>query len=770
MKRFSFVFLMIALFSFSYGQSRTDTFHVANYVVNIENIDFVARTLSGCTELDVVVLRDGADAVRLDLISLEVDSVAMNGSSAQFSRVGDHLFVDLPQQRSGDTLHIAVHYHGAPVHDDNFGGFYFSGEYAYNVGVALHSQPHNYARCWFPCMDEFTDKSSYTFKITLPEGKMAVCNGTLIDSASIGDGKKTWHWRLDEIIPTYLASMAVGPYRCFSDTIHGLEAVIPVGIYTPPAIYDNIAGSFVNLKTIFRMFEEKFGAYRWPRIGYVCTAMTGGAMEHATNIAYPNLFVNGGTTYQDVYAHELFHHWFGDLITCEKAEEMWINEGFASFCEPLVNGLLYSSETKDAYIKHIRNTHSSVLQNIVRNDGGHFALDNVPQEVTYGTHSYQKGALVIHTLKSYMGDSLFFTSLRSLLDHYAYKNVGSEDFFSTLSEISGMDLTDFYNDWIHQPGFLDFYYKDVSAHGCGIYTVKVMQSGYGTEHYGRNIPIDITFVSFDNEFHTFENQMITDDSTEFLLYVPFSPKFVILDRNSKLSDATLDVEKMLTQTGISNFNSEVSCSVDVTTLPDTTFLRIEHHYTSPSVQGSLPEGIHKISETHYWDVQYSGDYPEGRIMFKLLRGNSNQLDYSLFDGGYTNENVKLLYREKAGSEWTIVPFTKSGTPYNVTVSTFALLPGQYCFAIGDKDVSVGEKAGDLFQVYPSPADDRIFVCSGFQNVTKVSLFDSTGRCVKSSRGASNRQEINVSDLKPGAYVVVLYDKRKTLARDIFVKK
>lgn len=749
------------------AQSRTDSVHVADYQINISEIDFVGKTISAKTDIAVVTKINNLEKIRLDLLSLTVDSVFVDGDSAIFSRQGDYLFVNLPENNISDTLNIEVYYHGMPVHDGNFGGFYFNGNFAYNVGVALQSQPHNYGRCWFPCVEEFTDKSSYSFNITLPDGLTAICNGMLQDTMHIA-GSTIWSWRLDEPIPTYLASMAVGPYEHYSDTVHGMMGVVPIDIFANEDIYPNVSTSFVNLKRIFRMFEENFGAYRWPRIGYVCTAMIGGAMEHATNIAYPNMFVNGAVTYQDIYAHELFHHWFGNLITCEKPEEMWINEGFASFSEPLVNDLLYSTENYDAYIAHIRNTHTDVLTNIVKNDGGHYALDNVPQTYTYGTHSYQKGALVIHTLKSYMGNSLFFSSLKTLLAQNEYKNINSEDFFASLSEISGLNLTDFYNDWIHQPGFLDFEASELSAHGCGIFSLKIYQSGYGIEHVGNNVPIDITFVSEDLDFHTIENQIISGDSTELTVFVPFSPAFVILNRSDDLSDATIDIEKILTETGINTF-TDVSCSANIQSLTDTTFLRVEHHYVAPNNPEQLPTGIHKISDSHYWNVRFAGGFITGNMKFKMLRGTSNQLDYSLFQGGYNLDNLKLLYRENPNSQWVIIPFTRTGSPMNATISTYDILPGQYCFAVGDVDASTNTISKNEFQIYPNPSHSSINIKTEYL-YDRIDIFDSLGRKVKTLKQHSDNQEINIAELNYGVYYIVLSNKKNEVAKSYFIKK
>ncbi len=767
-----FVLILASFCEESHGlraQSRTDSVHVADYNINLSVTDFVSKTISGRTDLKLVSKINGLGSVRLNLMQLTADSVFVGETAVAFEHNDEDLIVEIPEMQSGDTAVVSVYYHGVPAHDDNFGGFYFNGEYAYNVGVALYDQPHNYGRCWFPCVEEFTDKSTYSFNICTEVGKMAVCNGMLTDSTDVGDSLRVWTWRLDEPVPTYLASMAVGDYKCYSDTIHGLEAVVPVAIYAKPSVYPNVESSFVNLKTIFRMFEQRFGAYSWPRVGYVCTAMTGGAMEHATNIAYPNMFVNGTLTYQSVYAHELFHHWFGDLITCKTPYEMWINEGFASFSEPLTEELLYSTDEFDAYINHIRNTHTEVLNNIVKTDGGHYALNAVPQNVTYGMHSYQKGALVIHSLRAYMGDSLFFSSLKNLLEQYKYKNISSEEFFDVLSSISGKNLTDFYNDWINQPGFLDFEVSKLAAHGCGIYSVQIRQSGYGIEHVGTNVPVDVTFVSDDREFYTVENVILESNPYEQAFFVPFSPAFVILNYGDRLSDATIDESVTIEEAQFVTFADAMS-NISVSNLDDTTFFRVEHHYTAPQTAEELPAGIHKFSDSHYWTVRFAGGAPEGKISFRLLRGNPSQLDYNLFVGDYTFDNLKLMYRESEEYDWKPIHYSRTGTPFNAYITADNIFAGQYCFAMGDEDAGLAEIDKQNLLIAPNPAENTAKVTAFHSEYDRIVIYDSVGRAVMTINNADAKTDVSVAELRSGSYVVVLYKGRNEVAKGKLVKK
>lgn len=753
--------LLLAMLS-GFAQQRTDSVHVAHYDLHLSVVDFTNHVIDGYTEITVVSKVGNLSQLRLDLMALTTDSVFVNQTPAAFTHTGQSLRVVLPTMQAGDTASVRVHYHGTPAHDGYFGGFYYSGEYAYNVGVALSDIPHAYGRCWFPCMDEFTDKSSYSFHIRTQNGKRAICNGLLTDSLTLADNTRIWSWQLDEPVPTYLVNLAVGNYLCYADTFQGAEKVIPIEIYAAPNIYPNIPASFIHLKPVLRKYEEFFGPYRWPRVGYVCVAMTGGAMEHATNISLPNAAVNGTLAYEGTIMHELFHHWFGDLITCERPEEMWINEGFADYSEALVQEWLY-----DNYDEHIRDLHATTLQTLAKQDEGLYPLDNVPQDHTYGMHSYQKGGLVIHTLRNYMGDSLFFSSLRQLLDHFAYQNVNSEEFFTYLSQVSGMNLMDFYEDWIHQPGFLDFDVDKIVNHACGIYAVVVRQKGYGTNHLGTNVPVDVTLVSGDMEFSTTEHQLVSGDSTELMVLSSFNPAFVILDHHGKLNDATIDDTRKVAEPGNISFTNTY-CSAQISQLSDTSLIHVEHHYVAPTAPSPLPEGYIRFSQTHYWTVNYAGAEPTGVWRFQLKRTNG-QPDYNLLDGGFDIENLKLMYRPDGQSAWTPVEYTRTGSPYNSTITTTDMLAGQYCFAVAEQGVSTVERPGVRLSVYPNPADDTIILKTDTDKADKAVVFDSLGHKVKTLKISEETQTINVSNLSSGNYIIVLYRKGKSVARTMFVK-
>lgn len=771
-KFFLLVFTLLSVNIFA--QNISDSLHVAHYDLQLDLSDFTTHTLHARADLSIVTRANALSSYVLDLQGLTVDSVFISNEPATFIHQSNKLSIN-HNSVMGDTVLVSVFYHGTPVHDTRWGGFYYSGEYCYNMGVAFDYQPHNFGRCWFPCLDVFTDKSTYTLHVHTQEGKMAVCGGTLTDSSTLADNSRVWTWQLELPIPSYLASVAVGPYKLYADTFHGAERIIPIEIYAQPNTIQNVAASFANIKPILRMYESLFGPYQWPRVGYVAVNFTSGAMEHATNIAYPNVAITGHDTYETLYAHELFHHWFGDLVTCARAEEMWINEGFASFSEPLITGLLHSTETQDAYLDYIRDVHHSTLKDIVKEDGGHYALDNVPQNVTYGTHSYDKGELVIHTLRHYLGDSLFFAACRSLLSAYAFKPLTSEQLFNHFSQVTGTDMTDFYEGWIHQPGFLHFSIDSITSLQGNNYRIYLHQKLLAAEHFANSNRIDLTFVSADRTMHTIHNATFSGEYGSVDVTLPFQPLFGIVDYFEHIADATIDYTKTLVS-GNYWTPSDANCSVTLNSFSDSVLVRLEHNLVSADVPEALPDGISQMSNSHYWTVNIAGmqsenEQPQGSLKFKYQAAINTQLDYALIHG-HTKDNVKLLYRATTADPWRIIHVTQSGNNSSGTLTTDFLGAGQYCLAIGEPTASIDTRSNEpQLRCIPNPAHHEIdLLWENHNGKVKANIYNAQGQLIRRVQLQCGHNHLILNDFANGVYFIKVKTKEGvTLTERIIVQ-
>ena len=187
-----------------------------------------------------------------------------------------------------------------------FGGFYTLSNYQYDLGVAFEAIPHSYGRAWFPCFDNFVERTSMEYLVHTDANRSVYANGALQGITELGNGERISHWRMDEPIPSYLASVAAGNYVALLDTFPSVSGVeIPVVLAALPADTANMRASFIHLKNAFDTFERWFGPYRWNRVGYVLTSA--GAMEHATNICYPDFAADGTLGDEDLIAHGLSH-------------------------------------------------------------------------------------------------------------------------------------------------------------------------------------------------------------------------------------------------------------------------------------------------------------------------------------------------------------------------------------------------------------------------------------------------------------------------------
>lgn len=248
------------------------------------------------------------------------------------------------------------------------------------------------------CFDNFIERSAYEFLIETEATKMATCNGILLDSLTLGNGNKTWHWKLNETIPSYLASVAVSNYVLVNIPLTGSQGTIDGLIACQNSEINNVNAFFVHLQQSFSMLENHYGNHQFPKVGYSLVPFSAGAMEHATNIHIGQAYINGTLNYETLIAHELAHYWWGDLVTCKTAGDMWLNEGFASYSENLHTEFVYGNND---YKKAVRATHYKVLQNAHFNDEGYKSVANMDSIHTYGTTVYQKGADVLNTMRFY---------------------------------------------------------------------------------------------------------------------------------------------------------------------------------------------------------------------------------------------------------------------------------------------------------------------------------------------------------------------------------
>lgn len=751
------------------GQAKNRSVELAPIDILHQRIDLdltLGNTIRGACTIRLVPRNDIISVFDLDLEALVVDSITTATGTWNHAQTGTILSVTPSAPISPqDTVEFVVHYSGDPVVDPSgFGGFYTSPSLLYNLGVAFESVPHSYGRTWFPCLDDFTERSTYEFFIRTAGGKKAWCNGVLLERTPLGGDTLINHWLCAGTMPAYLASVAAANYAVARDTLATiLGGQIPVELIANASDTADMRASFTHLPDAFAHFEALFGPYRWQKVGYVLTP--NGAMEHSTSIHYPASIADGSLDYETTMAHELAHHWFGNLVTCDRAEEMYLNEGFAEYLSYLFLEDVYGRER---YMEEVRSNHRAMVQRAHLADEGWWTLSEMPQEWTYGTHSYNKGADVLHTLRSYMGDEAFREGLTSFLSTYAFQPVNSIMLQEHLSMTSGLDLSDYFADWIQQPGWAAFEIDHQSSTPGGDgwtlqLTVGQKQRGPSTPYH--NVPITVAVVGTDPDMVFRDTVMVGGSSTELTLTVPFQPAFVWLNDDDRISLAFTGSTYTVTNTApITSVQSNLELRPRE---GPPTLVRMEQYWVAAD-QGEFAEPFaYVISPDRYWRL--SGNWTDPQRFAARLnfdgRNNLNTFDPLLMRDSlgvdFHEDSLVLLHRHGPGSpwvKWSDVVFSLGSTSDGFgRMELDSVATGEYALAWRTSPVAITERSTLQDAIIgPNPADDHLMVDLGMiEPGSEILILDAGGRLVDQWIVRLAQLRLDTSAFANGTYTIEL---------------
>ncbi len=756
---------------------RSDTFDILKYTINLDITDFANQKIKGHTIVRFAPKLNGQTKIGLDLLKMTIDSITQNSSLLSYSYNDTLLRINLPVSlNTSDTSNIIIYYQGVPQGDPaGWGGFSFSGNYAYNLGVGFGAKPHNYGRVWFPCFDNFVEKSLYEFNVTTDLIKTSFCNGLLVSDITNGS-VHTRRWVLDKEIPSYLASVAVADYTQVNWNVNAANGNLPITLAARASDTVGLKNGFVNLPNAILGFENYYGPYVWNRVGYCLVPFNSGAMEHATNISYPQAAT--AIAYEsELMAHELAHHWWGDLMTCETQEDMWLNEGMASYSERLFLEWRYSYSK---YLAEVKNVHDDMVKFAHLREKGFRAISGVPHQYTYGDHVYKKGSDVAHTLRSYMGDAAFFAGLKYVLQQKAYKNMNSIEFRDLLQTSSGQNLTSFFDNWVLNGGWPHFSIDSVKTSGTiAPYTsvVYVKQKLVGAPNLYSNVPLEITFMN--NAWNKEVKQIsMTGASNTFTLQTNVLPVYAGINVNSKISDAISSEYKTIKTNAAITYTLGRATIIVSNKGADSSYIRVEHNFAKPDPFKNNPYNF-RLSSQHYWKVDgilSPGFSSKIRLFYD---GNKNTSGNSYLDTCLTTVNgdsLILLYRKNAADDWREVSkYTKlkiSAKTGFFTADTLKL--GEYVFANGQSsiltDVSENQKQSVKLNLFPNPSSAILNInIDNFKptNSSRIDIYDLQGKIVKHIETVNSENIISISDLAKGQYILSLRDKNKKVVSKTF---
>ena len=412
--------------------------------------------------------------------ALTVTQVEGSSGSLIFNRPGDGtLEITLTNQLSvGQLDSVRVFYQGAPV-SSGFGSFEQS-MHSGQPSLWTFSQPYS-ARDWWPCKQSLDDKiDSVEFYITVPDTFSVAANGRLLEVFS-GVGMDAYHWKMKSPVAYYLIAFAVTNYTKYTVPITtNTGQNINVENYVYPENLTSWMASDEHLTGVMKFFCDRFGDYPFDQYGHAEYGSSGG-MEHQMMS-----FMSGPS--KSLISHELAHQWFGNLVTCASWEDIWLNEGFATYLTEL-----YEEQISPADWESFKNYS---LASITSLPGGSVFVDdttNVGRMFDYRL-TYQKGAYLLHMLRWKLGDEAFYEGLRNYLNDPQLRDgfARTDDLKYHLEAVGGEDLTEFFNDWFYGQGFPTYHIDVLQRGGIVYFDIEQTTSHSSVDLFEMPIPIRLT--------------------------------------------------------------------------------------------------------------------------------------------------------------------------------------------------------------------------------------------------------------------------------------
>jgi aminopeptidase N len=441
-------------------------YDVQSYDVSL-NVDPKTKSISGTTVMTAKAVIP-TDVIVLDLDTpYTITKVTDGTNDLKYERREGKIWIWFPQSKQdGEEIKTSITYSGVPREAPRppwVGGFMWkqTKDGSPWISVALQNDG---ADLLFPCKDHPSDKPARAaMHVTVPEPLMAVSVGKLQGSKKNSDGTVTWNWLMTNPVANYSIIFDAAPYKVIEDSYKSVSGdTIPVYFYVLPEDFDKGPGLVKELKKYTAYYEKYLGPYpfRSQKLGMVETPHLG--MEHSTHIAYGNQFRYNADGTDWLLLHEFGHEWWANLVTASDWKDFWLHEGFQSYMDTLYQEYLHGQDAylkaMSARVKRLRNT-----QPVAPREAkiAYQVYMEAPDYTQSDGDIYDKGALVLHTLRFLIGDDAFFRALH----HMAYPNkqmetytdgrqerlVTTDDFLTIAEKDSGKKLDWFFELYLRQP-------------------------------------------------------------------------------------------------------------------------------------------------------------------------------------------------------------------------------------------------------------------------------------------------------------------------------
>lgn len=473
---------------------------------------------------------------------LVVSQVQYHGNNLAFQQLPTkELKIDFPASIPANTLDsLTIHYSGAPTTGNAFSTTLQSGIPI----LCTLSEPYG-AQEWFPTKQSMNDKiERFDFKITTPSAYNVAANGKLMSETTLPGNQKLTFWRTAYPTAAYLIALSITNFVKLNDTI-GNPPFPFVNYVYPSTNADPVSMANIEwTKEIMNTFENYFGPYpfRNEKYGHMQFKF-GGGMEHQTMSSM-------GSWSKGLIAHELAHQWFGDKVTCGAWNDIWLNEGFATFGAVLTNEklLMTPAEFKNFLLGEINNITSAP-------DGSTYVPDadlSSVSRIFSNRLTYAKGAYILRMVKWILGDAAFYQAVKDYhaRPNLAYNYAKTADFNASLLLSTGKDFTEFFNDWLYGQGYPSYAIKWRQTGNQILFKAGQTQSNASVSFFEMPLPIKVNGTGGQTAYfvlnHTANNQGFLETVSFPVASVEFNYEYQILEKNSTVvQDNTLSVDSVI---------------------------------------------------------------------------------------------------------------------------------------------------------------------------------------------------------------------------------
>ena len=496
---------------------------ILKYKFELKLVDHVDE-IQGRAQVDLRFIQ-ASQEFTLDLQSLDASgkgmkvlAVKQSGRPLSFVHEDNRLRIRLgAEQKAGTRARVEIMYSGIAQTGLNIG------KNKFGERVFFADNWPNYGRAWLPSVDHPSDKAQVEFVVDAPAHYRVIANGVLVSEKMITPERKRTHWREDVALPVKVMVVGAAPFAVQRSAIYkGIPVSSWVFAQNKEAGFQDYSVAVEPLK----FFDQHIGAYPYKKLANVQSKTRFGGLENANTIFYSEASVTGKGDQELLIAHEIAHQWFGNAITEKDWHQVWISEGFATYFANLYIEHRYGAER---FLQRMAEDKKKALDFLAKQQVAIVSPEVQQVGQLLNPVTYQKAGWVLHMLRSEIGDEVFWRGIRAYYAKFKNKNAATEDFQTVMQDVSGRDLSQFFQQWIYRADYpilkLEWSQKTEQNEQDRLLTIQLQQV---QEQAAFQFPLQIQ-IEYADGSQTIEQVQVNEKQQQFTLSLTKPVSHVKLD-------------------------------------------------------------------------------------------------------------------------------------------------------------------------------------------------------------------------------------------------